>query len=299
MGGDRRVSAGATVLIAMVIAACGGSSGSDVSAPPSGPSSVSPTPSTMAEPSSPVSPPSPSAATASWYPWLPAIDTTVDAAFQIDTFVMAQAEVVPVSDTPGGPSFRFDTGDPDPSTHPLMGFRKDGLLVVLHGPVVVADIQWYFLAPAQLAVDVPTGWSPAWTPDGTAYLRRSVFACPTDPMTTEQLERIVLTDGLPACFGDTEVTIVGDLRCDAEADTFATGAAWLTGGICRFETPPVVYGLDPDLEPGRYAVTGHFQDEQARDCRSLDGDESAQGRLGAVLHCRRAFLATSVERVSG
>ena len=292
MGADRRVTVGTTVLIAIVIAACGGSSGGDALA--------SPMPSSMIETSpSPVSPPSPSAATTSWYPWLPAIDPTVDAALQIDTFVTAQAEVVPVSDTPGGLPFRFDTGDPDPATHPLMGFQKGGLLVVLHGPVVVDDIQWYFLAPAQLAVDVPTGWSPAWTPDGTAYLQPSALTCPTDPMTTEQLQRIVLTDGLPACFGNTEVTIVGDLRCEAGPDTVATGAAWLTGGICRFETPPVVYGLDPNLEPGRYAVTGHFLDELARDCRSLDGDETAQSLLDAVLHCRRAFVATSAERVSG
>jgi hypothetical protein len=73
----------------------------------------------------------------------------------------------------------------------------------------------------------------------------------------------------------------------------------LEHGRCQFDGPPSVYGLDPDLAPGRYAVTGHFLDGQARDCRSVDGGATPEDRLDAVLHCRRAFVATSAERVSG
>jgi hypothetical protein len=105
----------------------------------------------------------------------------------------------------------------------------------------------------------------------------------------------MLTDGLPACYGEADITIVGDLRCDAAADPFVTGATWLARGVCRFEAPPTVYRLDPDLAPGRYAVTGHFMDREARDCRSADGDGSPYGQLVAVLHCRRAFVATSAD----
>jgi hypothetical protein len=294
MGAGRRPGIGTTVVIALVVAACSGPSGNEsVSSRPL--TSLEPSPTASAVSSRPDSTLSDSPSTASWYPWLPPIDTTVDAALALDTFVTARADVVPVSATPGGPPFRFDTGDPDPSTHPLIGFPKDGLLVVLHGPVVVDDIQWYLFTPAQLAVDVPRGWSPLWTPDGTAYVQPRALDCPASPVAIEQLAKIVLIDGLPVCYGDAEETMVGDLRCDAEADTIATGAAWLEGGVCRFEAPPSVYGLDPDLAPGRYAVSGHFLDEQARDCRSVNGDASPEGQLEAVLHCRRAFVATSAE----
>jgi hypothetical protein len=310
-GGLRRITEGrdmatahrtgtfAMALIATVIAACaapggtavpGSPSPSTIVGPTASPASPSPMPTAVSSPS-----PSPSPAAVSWFPWLPPIDTSVDAAFDVDTFVSGRVDVVPVSETPGGPPYRFDTGDPDPSTHPLLGFPRDGLLVVLHGPIVVDDVQWYLLTPAQLSVDIPTGWSPAWTRDGTAYLEHRGVTCPASPTTTAALAKLMLTDGLPACYGASEVTIVGDLGCDAAADPFVTGATWLARGICRFEAPPTVYGLSPDLAPGRYAVTGHFMDREARDCRSADGDESSLGRLVAVLHCRRAFVATSAE----
>lgn len=298
MGTGRRPGIGTTVLIALVVVACSGPSGNESDGSRRS-TSLGPSPIAAAESSSPGSTQPASPRTVSWYPWLPPVDTTVDAALELDTFVIARADVVPVSATPGGPPFRFDTGDPDPSTHPLIGFPKDGLLVVLHGPVVVDDVQWYLFTPAQLAVDVPRGWSPSWAPDGTAYVQHRALDCPASPVAIEQLAKIVLTDGLPACYGASEVTMVGDLRCDAETDPIATGAAWLEGGICRFEAPPSVYGLDPNLAPGRYAVTGHFLDEQARECRSSAGDPSLEEQLEAVLHCRRAFVATSAEAAPG
>jgi hypothetical protein len=229
---------------------------------------------------------------------MPAVDTTVEAAFRVDDFVAGRGQVVPVSETPGGPPFRFDTGDPDPSTHPLMGFGAESLLVVLQGPVVVDDVHWYLLTPAQIAVDVPTGWSPVSTPEGEPYLERRDRPCPADPIDTELLSALMLTNGLPACFGNAEITITGELRCTAESDPFVKGAAWLDGGMCRFETTPSVYGLDSNLAPTKYAVTGHFLDEQARGCQALDGDATPVGRLEAVLHCRRAFVATSAEPVT-
>jgi hypothetical protein len=235
-----------------------------------------------------------SAAPAALYPWLPAGDTTLDGRLDVDTFARPMAEVVPVSPVPGGPPWRFDTGDPDPSTHPLIGFQNGILLVVLHGPVVVDGTEWYLLAPAAVAVDVPTGWSPATAPGGAEWIVPASLVCPPSPVLAERLAPLLLTDGLPVCYGDEEIAIEGELTCEAQPDTSATGPLWLEGGTCRFDVPPVVYGLDADLPPGRYVVLGHFDDPQVRDCRPADGDGSDEARLQAVLHCRRAFVATSV-----
>lgn len=311
MGAGMRSLVGSMLLVVLMSAACGEVSGDLASGSPAVQSSASPSPSTVVEPSAtptasptafPASPspvpsgsPSPSPMAKSWYPWLPPIDTSVDPILRVDSFVTVRADVVPVSETPGGPPFRFDTGDPDPSTHPLIGFPKDGLFVVLHGPVVVDGIHWYLFTPAQIAIDIPTGWSPLWTRDGEPYFRRRAFDCPASPMTSAKLGTIMLTDGLPPCYGDREITIIGDLRCTSEADPYATGASWLASDTCRFDVPPTVYGLDAHLAPGKYAVTGHFLDEQARDCRKVDGGTTSLDRLHAVLHCRRAFVATSAD----
>src|SRR5215204_2778299 len=80
---------------------------------------------------------SPAPTTSGLYPWLPAVDPAVAATFDIDTFVSPRVAVLPVSEAPGGEPYRYDTGDPDPSTHPLMGFPQRAVLVVLHGPVLV------------------------------------------------------------------------------------------------------------------------------------------------------------------
>ena len=216
---DRRTPAATATLMALLLAACSVPAGSTNDGSPSTPL-VIPTASLPAEPS-PAASPSPSVATtpspspsasvdaspaptpipATWYPWIPPIDPTVEAAFQVDDFVAGLRQVVPVSAKPGGPPYRFDTGDPDPSTHPLVGFPKGGALVVLHGPVIVDERQWYLLTPAQISIDIPTGWSPLSAPDGTPYLERRAISCPPDPVAAEDLAELMLTDGLPRASG--------------------------------------------------------------------------------------------------
>jgi hypothetical protein len=270
---------------------------------------VSPTPTSTATPTPAATPTpkatrtpaptrSPAPITSSLYPWLAEVDPGVAATFDIDTFVSPRVEVLPVSETPGGEPYRYDTGDPDPSTHPLMGFPQRAVLVVLHGPVLVDGVEWYLLTEARLVIDAPIGWSPATSPDGSPWLQQHALDCPSSPMTIEELSPLGLTDGLPVCYGDSRLTIVGDLTCSPEIDAFVVGASWLDGGRCSFDSPPSVYGLASNLPTGRYRVTGHFGDPEVRRCRPTDGGDSPTERLAAVLHCRRGFVATSATPVS-
>jgi hypothetical protein len=273
-------------LLIVLIAGCGGGPAASTTREPS------PTPASTDQ-ATPTSAPSTTDQADGLFPWLPFIDPGVSATFEVDTFVVARSDAVPVSASPGGPPYRFDTGDPDPSTHPILSFGEGGLLVVIHGPVMVDDVEWYLLTPAYVSIDIPTGWSPLSSESGEPFLRAEEFTCPPSPIATEQLSPFAMADGLPACHGDAEITLVGDLVCTPGPDTFSAGATWLEGGSCRFDLPPTVYGMDPSLAPGRYSVTGHFDDPQARECRPLDGPQSPEARLAAVLFCRRAFVATS------
>jgi hypothetical protein len=228
------------------------------------------------------------------YAWHPPIDTSVTPAFRVNDFVTSIVELTPVSPTPGGAPYRFPAGDADPSDDPIGGYGKGWTLIVLHGPVVVDDVQWYLLAPAQLAIDVYTGWAPIASPRGVPWLGRAAFRCPPTPLNAEELAPLTLTDGLPGCYGSGDVTVTGDLACSPEPDQWVVGPEWLAGGSCHLEGPHfTIYGLDVNLPPGRYAVTGHFDDPGALGC--IDADESsASDRMHAVLYCRRGMVATSV-----
>jgi len=97
------------------------------------------------------------------------------ATFEPDDFVTANARIVPVSGEPGGPPYRFDTGDPDPSKHPVMGFSKGMGLVVLHGPVIVDAVEGS-LAPQALSFKVRLD-----SPFGTLAVRRAGAAKELQP----------------------------------------------------------------------------------------------------------------------
>ena len=296
---NRRVS-GAIALLAVIAAACGSATESSPAASGSAPAATADAPDSTASPR-PSAGASPSSTRSEsptdlgvLYPWLPEPDAGVPGALEPDSLVTA-LDTVPVSEVPGGEPYRYDTGDPDPATHPLMGFGKGYLLVVLHGPIIEAGVAWYLLTTAHLSTDVPTGWSPIASEAGLPYFAPATFSCPTSPIPVESLE--MLTDGLPACYGRSEITIVGDLACSSErppeqADPWVTGAPWLAHGACTVDAPVSIYGLDSGVAPGRYEITGHFDDPAASTCRAADGDVSPPAMLNAVLQCRRAFVAT-------
>lgn len=66
--------------------------------------------------------------------------------------------------------------------------------------------------------------------------------------------------------------------------------------MTRFVVDAAVAGLDAALAPGRYAVTGRFNDPAAMEC--LEADKSSKSdRMHAALHCRRGMVATSAVAV--
>jgi hypothetical protein len=241
---------------------------------------------------------SPAPSTSAWYPWLAPATNGIEGELAVDTFVTGLTDVLPVSPSPGAEPWRFDTGDPDPSTWPLMGLRGGGALVVVHGPVLVDGSEWYLVTPAQLVIDAPTGWARREAEDGTPLLGPSDLRCPGNPTTAEELTPLQLTDGLAACYGAEDVVITGDLSCDPLPDAFVAGATWLDSGTCRLDgVLATIYGLDAATPPGRYAVTGHFNDPEAAACTDPDDPDDPFGlvRLNAVLACRRSFVATAIE----
>jgi len=283
----------ARVSLAALVAACGGAQAS-----PSVPAPTSAVTTTIApSPTAPTSPPNASvAATAGasgLYPGQPRLDPAVQGTLKLDTFVRVTSEVLPASELPGGPPWRFDTGDPDPSTHPVIGFGRDLILVVLYGPVVINGVEWYLLASSGLDIDVPTGWAPIAGPSGPNVVA-ATDACPSQPR-PELIAALQLTDGLPACYGRQDITMTGALTCELPPDESVVGASWLrSGSRCQFDAPFAIYALPADMTDGRYSVTGHFDDPEARLCTPADGGTSAYDRLRAILDCRRIFVATSV-----
>lgn len=275
-----------TVLV--LTAGCGGPASNGPTSPAASPVAVAST----TAPASPMTPPAPV-----WYPWLPPA-ADIDGALEVDTFVAGLIDVLPISPAPGAEPWRFNTGDPDPSTWPLMGVVRGGALVVTHGPVLVDGAEWYLVTPAQLAVDFPTGWTRRDALDGTPQLGPSDLLCPGNPATAAEAGARQLTDGLAACYGTEDVVITGELSCDPTPDDFMIGPSWLSGGTCRLDGMfGTVYGLDADTPPGTYAITGHFNDPQAAACTDPDraADPDGQRRLRAVLTCRAAFVATAIE----
>ena len=145
--------------------------------------------------------------------------TTSTGRSQVDTFVTGLTDVLPISPAPGAEPWRFDTGDPDPSTWPLMGVmggRRARRRRMDRCSWTAAE--WYLVTPAQLVIDAPTGWARREAEDGTSLLGPSDLRCPGNPTTAEDLAPLQLTDGLAACYGAEDVVITGDLACDPPPD---------------------------------------------------------------------------------
>jgi hypothetical protein len=137
--------------------------------------------------------------------------------------------------------------------------------------------------------------------------------CPDEfPLTADSFADLGGGDGsLVACFGETELTLAGDVSCDRSIAEYAvsgvsfldadrscylgTNALHLYGNEIfeLLEAPPV------DSISGRYLVRGHFDDPEAQNCYSIEfgtplsNSPGEPPEPGAVMACRQMFVVSN------
>jgi len=137
--------------------------------------------------------------------------------------------------------------------------------------------------------------------------------CPTEfPLTPESFAELRMGEAL-ACFGDTELTLTGEVTCvrDAPGDFVMGGASFFdVVRLCALgdsalglygneiyellEAPPV------DSITGTYLVRGHFDDPEAQGCRVIPfGTDPVftptdHGDPGSIMNCRERFVVSTV-----
>jgi len=138
--------------------------------------------------------------------------------------------------------------------------------------------------------------------------------CPAEfPLTAESFANLGTGEAL-SCFGNTELTLTGEVECkrDAPGDFVAGGASFFdVERLCYFgaqhelglygnevfellESPPA------DSVSGRYLVRGHFDDPEAQGCRVIPfGTDPVfipadAGDPGSIMGCRQMFVVSTV-----
>jgi hypothetical protein len=138
--------------------------------------------------------------------------------------------------------------------------------------------------------------------------------CPDEfPLTADSFADFGSGDGsLIACFGETELTLVGEVACDRSIAEYAvSGVSFLDADRSCYlgqralhlygneifellEAPPV------DSITGRYLVRGHFDDPEAQNCYSIEfgtplsNSPGEPPEPGAVMACRQMFVVGNV-----
>ncbi len=196
-------------------------------------------------------------------------------------------------------------------------------VVILDGPVVANDYEWYQVMawrPGNLYASWPVGWVARGDHDGTSWLRPRADACPTGTITMEVVEALHPQERV-ACFGDDPLRLRAFVfggsepaECAAEANVACIdGPAWLTshGGTAivdaSMDTPSIggpTLAFDPEgrvpasaLPSGAMVdLEGAFDHPAAGECRpGLAGpDAEPLAATVARLSCRARFVVTSV-----
>jgi hypothetical protein len=158
--------------------------------------------------------------------------------------------------------------------------------------------------------DLPLGWVPEFDRNGLPTLFPYQPDCPeASEVTVETLLALAPLEDL-VCFGNRDLTLVGDIDCYLSQGDAVIAARWLS--IDRYCTIDDLYGLhgEPvtnlldgtsgdDHVTGRYVVHGHFDDPRSAECGWIpfgtSGPPLLPGEPGPVLVCRGIFFVTSVQ----
>lgn len=197
-------------------------------------------------------------------------------------------------------------------------------LLVLDGPVVASDYEWYEVMawrPGNLYESWPVGWVSRGDHDGSPWIRPSANPCPTGAVTMTIVEALHPQERV-ACFGNRPLHLrayvsgeATSVPCVPDPDTACVdGPEWLTGyggwtagddtsvDTPSIGGPPLV--IDPDGTMPSSAMPvgamvdleGAFDHPAARDCRpgAAGPDALPLTASAARLACRARFVVTSV-----
>jgi hypothetical protein len=188
------------------------------------------------------------------------------------------------------------------------------LLYVFDGPVEADGYDWYQVMPSNLDY-LPTpygvGWVAAASKEGESWIGPAQPACP-EPT----LEAVASLSGLGAlaCYGDTELSLEGELGgCVARDAALSPAEQWptqcfLTPFDCCPNVVPYPSGvavwneavLSHPFDPQASRVIGHFDDASAAGCVDAARDGAAPVPAGwGTFVCRTAFLVTEVVPLDG
>jgi hypothetical protein len=196
---------------------------------------------------------------------------------------------------------------------PLLGVGAR--LMILEGPVVANDYEWYQVAawdPATPQAAFPAGWVSRGDHDGTPWISAK-DVCPRDTITIADVVGLAPAERV-ACFGDRELRLrayVGGsndpYECTADPGCDVDGPRWLTdlgGWTAEVDSrtndapagPPLV--VDPaapvaerSLPNGSMVeIVGSFDHPASQQCRALSGAASGVTTDAAArLACRARF----------
>jgi hypothetical protein len=189
-------------------------------------------------------------------------------------------------------------------------------LMILEGPVVANDYDWYQVAawdPADPEVAYPAGWVSRGDHDGTPWIAAKDDVCPRDTITMADVAGLAPAERV-ACYGNRELRLrayVGGspepYECTADPGCAVDGPRWLTelgGWTAEFDAgtkdaptgPPLA--VDPSGSvadsaiPGgaMIQVIGSFDHPAAEQCHALAGAASGPTTdRAARLQCRARF----------
>jgi hypothetical protein len=192
-------------------------------------------------------------------------------------------------------------------------------LFVVDGPAIGSGYIWYQVAVPSIrtkADQARVGWVAIGSRQGERWVTGEDFDCPPPDQLTFDRFRVLSSSpvfhGGLTCFGSrsangqSELSVVGRVRLECPASRSGEASSWLMtpawvivlteGGkearaILPFEQQALQCG-----EPTSsliYAVTGHFDDSAAADCRAigLGREPTAAENAAASYECRTKFVA--------